>query len=401
MSMERARSVSLALSHAARQVRLQSRRRRLTGGETRRTRWVIIASFVCLVLVPTLASVAYFGFIATDQYVSEAEFTLSTGESPLRDGVEPFTSAPMLLLIQDAQILTSFIHSREIVDKLESRVGLRRHYSIPQADIFARLNPQAPAERLQTYWSHASSLSIKLPGGLMKLRVRAFSPQDAHYIVNEILALFEDLVNTLNTRINHDALALAQELMTRATERLTKALAAEETARSLSGVLDANLSARSVATLITELRRSLLSVSGAYNIQARDMNAKTPQMQALKMRIDVLQNQIHQLEGELTTKPALGTEETIASAMPQLSALEVERKSAEQLYANAATALEHARIAAEYQTVYLKIYAPPSLPQEATYPQRGLDIALTFLASLSVWGGLLALGRIVKNNHAL
>jgi capsular polysaccharide transport system permease protein len=413
-ALARVRAVSLALSEAARRSRLSSRRAaRLSSGgfEDRRgaklARYLLIGSFIAIFVVPTLGAILYFGLIAANQYVAEAEFTVSAGESPMRDGIASLTGIPSQLILQDTQIITNFIHSREMVDKLEESVGIRRLYSTDKADYFARFDPERPVERLVKYWKRVSRASVKLPGGLVKFSVRAFSPQDAKLMADTTLALCEDLVNNLNARINSDALSLAEVGLQRASERLAKILAAEEVERNQSGILETKMSADAISALLKQLRGSLLNMSGAYDAELKYMNADTPQMQEQKSRIDVLRGQIVKLEGQLTTSPGVASDPdyatgdvTVAAAMTRFGALDVERKADEELYTNAASALEHARIAAEFKMIYLKVYVRPSLPEESEYPERGLDIFLVAVSSLTLWGILVALGAVVRNNMA-
>ena len=412
-ALARIRAVSAALSDAARRTRLSSRRAaRLTSGgfEDRRgaklVRWLVIASFIAVVGVPTLGAALYFGVIASDQYVAQAEFTVSAGESPYRDGIASLTGIPSQLILQDTQILTNFIQSREMVDKLEQRVGLRALYSPAGADWLARFNRKKPVERLVKYWKKVASASVKLPGGLVKFSVRAFSPEDAKRVADATVDICEELVNSLNARINRDAVALAETGFQHASERLSKTLAAQEIARNESGILETKTSAETITLLAKEIRTSLLDLSGAYETQLKYANANAPQMREMKTRIDVMRGQVASLEAELTTTPTLNADApadlrgTVASAMVKFGALEVEKKTDDQLYQNAAEALEHARIAAENKMIYLKVFVRPSLPQESEYPSRGLDAFLVAVSSVAAWGVLVAVGAVVRNNMA-
>ncbi|MDE3177496.1 MAG: hypothetical protein KGM15_15455 [Pseudomonadota bacterium] len=417
-ALARVRAMSLALSDAARRTRLSTRRAaRLSSGgfEARRdakvARYLLLASFFLVFLAPTLGAIAYYGFFAADQYVAQAEFSVSAGESPLRDGVASLTGIPSQLILQDTQIITNFIHSREMVDKLEARVKLRSLYSTDKADLLARFDADKPVERLVKYWKKVASASVKLPGGLVKFSVRAFTPQDAKQVADATIAICEELVNSLNARINADAVTLAEAGLRHASEHLAKTLAAQEAARNDSGILETKLSTEAVTSLKRQLRSSLLSLAGAYDTQLKYMNAEAPQMRELKSRIDVTREQIAKLEAEMTTAPkAASVAEaadpdkpggaTIAAAMATFGALEAEQKADEQLYANAASALEHARIAAENKMIYLKVFVRPSLPEESEYPERGLDIFLFAIASLAAWGVLVALAAVARNNMA-
>jgi capsular polysaccharide transport system permease protein len=413
-ALARARAVSAALSDAARRRRLSTRRAaRLSAGgfEGRRgariARYLRIGSFLAVVVLPTLAAIVYFGFLAADQYVAEAEFTVSAGESPLRDGVESLSAAPLMLILQDTQIITNFLHSREIVDELQKRIKLRALYSTDKADFFARFDAADPVERLVKYWKQVSRAKVKLPGGLITFSVRAFSPEDAKLVADTTIALCDELVNRLNARINHDAVALAEIEFQRASDELAKTLAAEEVARNQSGMLETKVSAEAISTLVRQQKTSLLNLSGAYDTQLKYMNPDAAQMQELKARIDVLRGQIAKLEAQLTSAPGATIDAasaegdlTVSAAMTKFGELEVRRKAAEHLYENAASALEHARIAAEFKLIYFKVYVQPSLPQESEYPSRGLDIFLAAVGSLATWGLLAALGSVVRNHMA-
>jgi capsular polysaccharide transport system permease protein len=411
-ALARFRAMSVALAQAARRRRLSSRHAaRLSGGgfEARRgekiARLVIIGSFVLVCALPTLAAAIYYGLVASDQYVTQAEFTVSAGESPMRDGVESLNGAPVQLIIQDTQIITNFLRSREIVDDLEKRIKLRAIYSTSKADFLARFPADDAVERLVKYWARMTSVGVKLPGGEVVLTVRAFTPQDAKRVADATIALCDELVNRLNTRINSDAVALAETEFQHAGDELAKTLAAEETVRNQSGILEAKLSAMTISELLQKQRSLLLDLTGAYDAQIKSMSPAAAQMREMKARIDVQREQVAKLEAELTTAPGAiappaAGDQTVSAAMTRFGELDVRRKAAEQIYENAASALEHARIAAEFKLIYLKVFVQPSLPQESEYPPRVLKVFLTAVGSLAAWGLLAGLGSVVRNNMA-
>ena len=413
-ALERVRAVSFALSDAARRSRLSSRRASAfsSGGfEGRRgaraMRIAVLASFALIVAAPTLAAAVYYKLIASDQYVAQAEFTVSAGESPLRDGISSLTGLPGLAILQDTQIVTNYIHSRAAVERLDERIGLRSLYGDDKADWLSRFDPKRPIESFVKYWSKVSSASIKMPGGIVDLSVRAFTPEDAKRIADEALASCEDLVNGLNARINHDAVALAQEQMQRASARMSKALGALEVARNASGILETSLSASAITGLVSEQREIYLSLQEQYESALKSVSADAPQTREMKVRLDVLGRQIADLQSQLTTTSNASATidgkpggQTVSAAMTQFGELDVERKVAENLYTLAAAGVEHARLAAENKMIYFKVFEHPTVPQRAEYPSRNLNIFLVFIASLVAWGISAAIGGVIRNNMA-
>jgi capsular polysaccharide transport system permease protein len=73
---------------------------------------------------------------------------------------------------------------------------------------------------------------------------------------------------------------------------------------------------------------------------------------------------------------------------------------AEKLYGLAADGLERARLRAEAQTIYLNVFVPPGIPQEATYPERVASSVLIALGLLVLWG-IGALTAALVEDHKL
>jgi capsular polysaccharide transport system permease protein len=407
-ALEKVRLVSQALSDAARRTRMSSRGRRGSSGggfQARRgarvMRWAFVASFCLMVLAPTTAGAIYYAFIASDQYVAQADFTVSGGEAPPIDGLGALTGIPAMAVIQDTQIVTNYIHSRAGLESLEKLVPVRALYSEASADWLSRFDPGKPVEKFVRYWDKMSDASIKMPAGIVELKIRAFTPQDSERIARAVLLVCEALINDMNDRMNHDAVANAEQELGRTAQRLSQARAALEEARNDSGLLDTGKAAESLNKLATDTRTSLLRLQQEYSTQLNYVSQSAPQMQALKSRIDVTQSQVAEIESKLTaTQLSPDGQSTIATSMTKFGALDLERQVAEHLYAGAATSLELARLNAERKTMYLKTFVSPVAPQEAIYPRRALFTFLIFAGSALLWALLCGLGATVRNYMA-
>jgi capsular polysaccharide transport system permease protein len=214
---ERASRVSESLTEAARRLRFASTGRSQvpTTYRARRSRrmarLITLLSFVALVALPSASSVAYFGFIAADQYVAEARFAVRSGAMAGLDALSSLTGIPSAQVIQDTQVVTNFIESRALVEHLAENADLRGRYSVPEADFYARLNPEKPIERVVKYWNSMSDVGIEMPGGIVVLTVRAFRPEDAVALGNAVVDASEQLVNDMNERARRDAVANADQ----------------------------------------------------------------------------------------------------------------------------------------------------------------------------------------------
>lgn len=407
----RAGLMSRALSEAARRARFSTRtRRNLAGGGLQARRGARLmrilgaASFFLIVVAPSLGAAIYYAAIASDQYVAEAQFTVMGGEeakpaSTTSDGLASSTGLPAAVILQDTQIVASFLESRAVVEALEARVGLRKLYSDPSVDILSRFGAEESVERLVRYWRSMSKTSINMPSGIIEFHVRAYTPAAARQIAETVVELSERLINDLNARMMEDAVSGAGVEVTRASARLAQARGDLERARNEEGVLDARRAADAVEKLLQELRSGAQAMQQEYQAMLRVVNQNAPQMRSLRARIDAARAQIVELESKLTAARA-GDERTLTASMTRFAQFDLERQIAERLYAGAVATLEAARLTSEMRLMYLKTFVLPRTPEEPLYPRRVLYPALIFAASVLTWAVLIGLAKAARDNIA-
>ncbi|HLH51105.1 MAG TPA: lipopolysaccharide biosynthesis protein, partial [Roseiarcus sp.] len=287
------------------------------------------------------------------------------------------------------------------LEKLEKLIDIRKLYSTSEADFLSRFNPDKPIEKFLKYWHKMCSVSIQMPAGVVILKVRAFTPEDAARIANAVISISEALINDLNERMNKDAVAGAREELERTSQRLTAAQIALEKARNEEGILDATKTGEALNALITDTRSDLMKLQEQYASQTRFVSKSAPQMTDLKARIDATASQINELEAKLTSaSPGASTEAPLSASMTKFAELDLERQTAERLYAGSVAALELARITAERRLMYLNTFVQPVAPQEPQYPKRILYSVLVAIGSLVLWGLCGALAILVRNNMA-
>lgn len=407
--LEKARRVSQALADAARFARTVTRKRPgdYTHGGFHARRGARLfslartATFVIFVVLPSLVVAAYFGLIATDQYVAEARFTVGSGEVPQLDKIGSITGLAAASVVQDTQIVTNYIGSRAAIEAVRRTVDLTRAYADPSIDRWSRFDASESIEKFVRYWNDMHSTSIALPGGLVTFRVRAFTPQDALHIAEAFVRASEGLVNDLNTRAFTDTMRSADAELQRATDRLGKARLAVEKARNTEGVLDAVKAGDALNALILETRSSLLQLQQEYNSKVLVVSPSAPQLKVLKDRIDVTSRQIAELESKLTsTRDAVDNGLTISATMSRFAELDLEKQIAERLYAGAVASVELARIVADQRRIYLNEFVRPALPEQPQYPRRWLMSLLWIGGFFAAWGVAWGLGTLVRDYMA-
>ncbi|PZR47956.1 MAG: capsule biosynthesis protein, partial [Stutzerimonas stutzeri] len=174
-----------------------------------RTPWRFVL-FALIVLVPFLASVLYYGFIAADQYTAEARFAVRSLAEESKDEDSDAGILSMSPASQDAYVVTSFIHSSEILQRIGARLDYKAMFVRDGSDFYAEFDPEESAEAFLDYWNHQVSTYIDGPSGIVILRVRTFSPENSIALANAILEESEKLINELSVRSRNDMIESAR-----------------------------------------------------------------------------------------------------------------------------------------------------------------------------------------------
>ena len=400
---QRAQVVAKALSEAARRARFSTKHRRgaSAGGIRARRgakvfRLVKILSFIAIVAVPLAVVSVYYGFIAADQYVSEARFTVRGGTPPKLDGIGALTGAPSMLIIQDTQIIINYLQSRPLIEALDKTINLRDLYTDGSIDYVSRLDAKAKIEKVERYWKSMINLSVQMPAGIVVFTVRAFKPEDAARITDAALEASEVLVNKMNEQMINDTVSLSETERQRAEANLAKARAELETARNDEGVLSASRSGESIDGLINSVQAQLVKMQQDYETQRRLVNENSPTIRNLQIKITAANEEITKLQATLT-----GTgNKTISGAMSRLDYLTFRNQIAEKMYATSLAMVENAHIASETKLMYINTFVRPVLAQEAKYPHRLSVIGIFALAALATWGVVVAAAALIRKKMA-
>lgn len=392
-------AISKALRAAARRA-ATSGLRLPAAGRARRSSWFrtgVLISFVAAVILPSLAGVTYFAFIASRQYVSEARFAVRDADSSMSDLLGGLAGLSGLQRLQDTYIVWDYIKSRAMFDELDRTIGLRDRYARPAADFVARLDLSDPIEDMVRYWRWMVDVKIDMNSGIMTLKVKAFTREDALAIADQVVKLSERLVNELSERARRDALKDASEQLERSEQNLKAALAQVRDTRNAEGVLDASRSAEALTKLMSEARSRLLTLQQDYQVTNRTVAATAPHMKILHSRIETLQGQLKELERRIasTDKPT-----TLSASQEQLDRVALKLRVAEDQYGLAASKYELARLRVQSQQSYLVTFVPPRLADDALYPKRVLLSALILAASLALWGAGVGIAVLARNNMA-
>lgn len=335
-------------------------------------------SALVVIGIPSLLAIAYYGFIASSQYVTSFQFAVR-GPSQAMTG----RSAGMMgatAMSPDSFVVTDYINSAQAITDVEHDVDLRAMFSKPGIDFLSRLLANPTAEELKAYWLKMVSAQFDLISGNITVSVRAFSPQDSLKLAQTLVTTSDEMFRGLNTKAQQDFVRIADEGAVRAQQQYAAALEAVRAFRQKSGLVDPDKTAQAGAAIIDDLRKQL----AVYQMQYASIKAATPNSPLLPS----LSSQITALERQIKQEDPLGSstvKSVSAETLAQHQSLELDRLSAEKQYTEALALRTQAYLTAQNQQSYLALFVAPTLPQTSVYPNRTRAIAAIVLAAAVAW----------------
>ncbi len=333
-------------------------------------------------------AIVYFGFVATERYVSEAKFVVRTASRPAASiGLGALLQATGLARSQDDVFsVQAFITSRAAAKELRSRLPVDAIFGPPAADPIARYPSVLfgpTLEQFQNYLQWMISTSHNGTTGITTLRVQAFAPEDAKAIALTLLALGEQTVNDLNTRIRQDALRLAELDVARGEARLIEAQLAITRFRNKETMIDPAGSSLQLTALIARLSAEL-SRTEAQIIEISSSASTNPQLPSLRRRAEAQREQI------MRERERIGSGNgDLAEKLAVYERLELNREFAKEALTTAVRALDAAKHEARRQQLYLERIVDPIAADEATAPERlrhvTAAVGINLVALLVFW----------------
>lgn len=365
-----------------------------------------LLSFIGLVLLPAFLATFYLIFWASDIYIAEARFAVRKAASTQASGDKAASAVSAItgggggggMADQEAHIVANYLRSRAAIEDIQKDVNVLEIYQRPEADFWARLKRNPTKEELVDYWNSMVSTYVDGPSGVVSVSAKAFRPDDAKRLVEAFIRSSERLANQLSDRARRDAMQKSEAEVRRSEAMVRQALADLRQYRDQEGFITPLMEATSTSKLLAETMSERIKLQNDYFVAVRALSPDAPSVQGLKSRLDGLDAEIEKLKGQLTSRS--GENRSVSASLVKFEELELRRVFAEKMYTMSQDALERARVRAEQQAIYVSVFVPPYLPQEARFPERYSMSLIVSIGLLLIWS-VAALTAAAVEDHTL
>lgn len=363
----------------------------------RPTAWAVVVNspvrvlwntlFLITVLVPTVISAIYFGLIASDVYMSESRFVVRTPQRAQQPGlVGALLQGTGFQRAQDDSFTVhDFISSRDALQALDEKLGVRSAYADPSIDFLSRF-PQPwvddSFESLFKHYTNHITVNYDANASITTVQVRAYSAEMAYQINAALLGMGESLVNQINDRGRLDLIKYATADVAEAESKAKTAAIALASYRNRRAVFDPDRQSALQLQQVTKLQDELIATK-LQLAQLRALSPVNPQIGSLERRVKGLETEM----GSEMAKVA-GGGNSFTDKAGEFERLQLERTFADRQVASALSNLEAARSEARRKQLYLERIVQPHKPDYALEPRRLRAVLATFAFGLVAWGVL-------------
>jgi capsular polysaccharide transport system permease protein len=341
--------------------------------------------FLLTVIVPTLAAVFYYGFIAVDVYTSESRFLVRSTQRQAQGSVlsNLLEGTGLTRAQDDTYSVHDYILSRDAARELDAKLGILKAYST-QGDLltrFAALGWDRSFEAFYKYYGQdVVSVEYDPESSISVLTVHAFTADEAAKINLALLDMSERLVNSLNDRSRHDLVHFAEEEVKESSDNAKRAATALLAFRSQQSVFEPDKQATAALEGVAKIQEDLVEAETQL-AQLKKLSPSNPQIVGLESRIKTLRTAKASEAAKVTN--GSGSLSVYASTFQRLV---VDSQFADQQLGLAMAALESARTEAARKQLYLDRLVQPNRPDKAMQPRRLRSMLTVLLVGLVLWG---------------
>lgn len=362
----------------------------------------LMVTFAACVIVPTLLTIGYLSLSASNQYETEMSFTVQQGSKSQRSVTGVMALAAQISgfssTSQETFMVLEYLRSAAVVHDIGGAAFLEPVFARSNIDYLSRMEESLPVEDIVEYWRDKVIPELDARSGIVNLKIRAFSAEDADLVAKKLLTLTEKLVNDISLRSRNETLQRVEQDVRRSANILAQTRLKLLRFRNAEQSIDPVQDAEQISTMITDLTLKRIEIETELETMTKQSSANSPAIRVKKDQLDAFNQQITKLEARLTG--TVGANDTVSSKLIEYETLNTELAYREKLYSITVSGYEQAREEVEKQQIFVVPIVSPSVAESSTYPKFFETTASVFMLCAALWS-ILALTIAAVRDHSL
>lgn len=355
---------------------------------------------ISFVAIPVLVFAFYQGVIASDRFVSQAKLIVKEPDSSstLDPSMALLTGFGVSSGSSDTELVKAYIHSNDMLQHLQTSLGLEAHYSSNDYDFVSRLESEASQEALQEFYEKHVNIVIDEKSQVITINVQAFERDFAHRVNQAIVERAEWYINEIGHKLAKEQLQFIQQEHQVVDERLRDTKAKLLAFQNRHNLLDPQAEGMAFQQITYTLEAEIAAKRTQLGLLRSSMSANAPLVVQTQTELDSLENQLRDQRARLTQgnggNTALPEDEqnlSVSELLARFGEYKIDMELALNAYASSQVSLEKSRIEAYRQIKYLVTVESPTMPEEAAHPDELYNISLFFVVNILLFG----IGRIL------
>ncbi|MGF1613995.1 MAG: chain-length determining protein [Gammaproteobacteria bacterium] len=348
-------------------------------------------------LIASVLAAMYWGFFASDRYVSEAHVVIQRTEFAGGQTVDFGGLLPGVGNVgrSDQLLLRAHLLSVDMLEKLDGKLKLRDHYSDTSRDALARLwNRDAPLERFHRHYLSRVGIEFDEYSGVLILRAQAYDPETAQAIGARLVDEGERYMNRLAHGLAQEQVAFLEKQVAEMSRRAIEARQAVVAFQNQEGLISPQTTAESRSAIIGKLEAQLADLQAKRTTLLGYLAARAPAVVDVNLQIAAMEKQIAQEQARLAAPGG----QTLNTTIEEFQRLQLAAEFTQEVYKTALVALEKGRVEATRTLKKVSVLQSPTLPQYPLQPRRLYNTVVFALVTLLLAGVVHLLGAIIRDH---
>lgn len=348
-------------------------------------------------VVASLLAAIYWGFIASDRYVSEAHIIIQQTDLGSNQSVDlgSLLGAGGGANRTDQLFLRDHLLSIDMLKKLDTKLNLRAHYSDWQRDPLSRMwFEDTPMEWFHNYYLSRVSVELDDYSGILVIKTQAYDPKMAYAISTMLVKEGEHFMNAMSHSLAREQVGFLEKQVANVNERTIQARQAVLEYQNQKGLASPQDTAENFVTIVNQLEVKLTDLQTRRAAMLGYLMPRSSNIVDLNLQIDAVERQIVREQERLASPKG----KTLNRTVEEFQRLQMNAEFIQDVYKTTLAALERGRVEATRILKKVSILQNPSEPQYPLEPRRIYSTIVFMLGALMIAGIAHLLAAIIRDH---